>query len=41
VEVDKGKFDTLLSRMLVKPPQKTSEIKGRPKAPRKPKTSQK
>jgi hypothetical protein len=33
MKVDKGKFDTLLSNILAKPPQKTSEIKGRPKAP--------
>ena len=39
MRADKGQFDEVLSRMLSKPPQKTSEIKGAPKAPRKPKTS--
>jgi hypothetical protein len=39
MQTEKGQFDAVLSRMLSKPPQKTSEIKGKPKAPRKPKTS--
>ena len=39
MKADKGQFDEVLSRMLQKPPRKTSEIKGKPKAPRKPKTS--
>ncbi len=41
MKTDKGQFDEVLSRMLAKPPQETFEIKGRPKAPRKTKTSQK
>jgi hypothetical protein len=39
MRADKGQFDEVLRRMLQKPPQKTSEIKGKAKAPRKPKTS--
>jgi hypothetical protein len=35
VKVDKGQFDNVLSNMLSKPPQKTSEIKA-PKKPSKP-----
>jgi hypothetical protein len=34
VKVDKGQFDEVLSRMLRKPPQKTSEIRA-PKEPKK------
>jgi hypothetical protein len=40
MKTDKGQFDEVLSRMLAKPPQKTSDIKGKPKAARKA-TSQK
>jgi len=36
MKTDKSQFDEVLRRMLQKPPQKTTEIKGRPKAPRKP-----
>jgi hypothetical protein len=39
VKADKGQFDEVLRRMLQKPPQKTSEIKGRKKAQRKAKPS--
>jgi hypothetical protein len=36
VKTDKGQFDEVLRRMLAKPPQKTSEIKGKEKAKPKP-----
>jgi hypothetical protein len=39
MKTDKGQFDEVLRKMLEKPPQKTSEIKGKAKAQRKPKTS--
>jgi hypothetical protein len=39
MKADKGQFDEVLRRMLGKPPQKTSDIKGQQKAPRKPKPS--
>jgi len=35
MKADKGQFDTVLGRMLVKPPQKTAEIKAEAK-PHKP-----
>jgi hypothetical protein len=42
MKTDKGQFDQVLSRMLRKPPQKTSEIKSDKKAQtEKPKPSQK
>ena len=31
MKTDKGQFDKVLSQMLSKPPQKTSEIKGAPR----------
>jgi len=38
MKVDKGQFDTVLKRLLKKPPQKTAEIragkKGKEKTPR-------
>ena len=37
MKADKGQFDEVLRRMLQKSPQKTSEIKGRERAKRKPK----
>jgi hypothetical protein len=39
VIADKSQFDEVLRRMLKKPPQKTTEIKGRERAKRKPKKS--
>lgn len=40
MKADKGQFDTLLSRMLAKPPQKTSDIhKGKKAKAAKPKPS--
>ena len=41
MRADKGQFDEVLSRMLAKPPQKTSEIKAEKKAEAKPKPSRK
>lgn len=36
MKTDKGQFDEVLRRMLQKPPQKTSEIRGEKRVPRKP-----
>ena len=41
MKADKGQFDTVLGRMLAKPPQKTAEIKAGKKARAKPKPSRK
>jgi|GEM_PF-5106749 len=35
MKTDKGQFDTVLSQMLRTPPKKESEIKGKPKEPKK------
>jgi hypothetical protein len=42
VKADKGQFDTVLARMLAKPPKKTAEIKvGKKAKAAEPKPSQK
>ena len=35
MKTDKGQFDAILSQMLHTPPKKESEIKGKPKEPKK------